>query len=77
MYEIDIMTRVANDKPFAIKTFKANDREDLSRVLSEQTKILRSKYVHSKQDVRGTLMQFKTNRGNLYAEIEVNRIQDS
>lgn len=77
MYEIDIMTRVANDKPFAIKTLKANDREDLSRVLSEQTKILRSKYSHPKQDVRGTLMQFKTNRGNLYAEIEVNRIQDS
>lgn len=77
MYEIDIMTRVANDKPFAIQTLKAADRNDLGRVLSEQTKILRSKYVHSKYDVRGTLMQFKTNRGNLYAEIEVNQVHDT
>lgn len=76
MFEIDIMTRVANDKPFAIKTLKAADRSDLSRVLSEQTKILRSEYKYSKYDVQGTLMQFKTNRGNLYAEIEVNQVRD-
>lgn len=77
MYEIDIMTRVANDKPFAIKTIVAEDRKDLGEKLAKQSMILRSKYSHSKQDVRGTLMQFKTNRGNLYAEIEVNRIQGS
>ena len=76
MFEIDIMTRVANDKPFAIKTIRATDRTDLGNKIAEQTTILRSKYAHSKYDVRGTLMQFKTNRGNLYAEIEVNKISD-
>lgn len=76
MFEIDIYTRTTANRPFAIQTIKANDRAEVMNVVREQTQILTKQYKNPKCNTVGTMMQFKTNRGNIYAEIEINKIQD-
>jgi len=75
MFEIDVYTRTTGDKPFDVKTFKAANRSEVVSILKSQSEILKKQVKHPRQISNGTLMQFKTNRGNVYAEIEVNQIQ--
>lgn len=77
MFEIDVYTRTTASQPFSIKTFKAETRDEVKSIIQEQSQILASKYKNPRQFSNGSLMQFKTNRGNLYAEIEVNRLSDT
>ena len=75
MFEIDVYTRTTGNQPFAIKTFKANDRAEALTIVQNQSALLKKQVKHPRQINNGTLLQFKTNRGNVYAEIEVNKIQ--
>lgn len=75
MFEIDVYTRTTADRPFAVKTYTADTRKEALTILNEQSSILSQQYKHPKRISNGTLLQFKTNRGNVYAEIEINRVQ--
>ena len=75
MFEIDVYTRTANNQPFDIKTFRANNQVEALTIVKNQSAMLKKQVKHPRQINNGTLLQFKTNRGNVYAEIEINKVQ--
>lgn len=76
MIEIDIYTRVSAARPFDIKTIRVNTQAEALQVVKNQSEVFKKQYKNPRQISNGRLLQFKTNRGNVYAEIEVNNVQD-
>lgn len=75
MFEIDVFTRVPGNKPFDVTTIQVHDKQQVANVMTNQYQELSKLHKNSRMDTRGNLVIFKTNRGNVYAEIEVNEVR--